>query len=149
MATIRSRYTSGMSQTPVPVPNKAGVQHTILVSHTFTEAVNTTDVLDLVSLGSGIRVVGLRMISENVGAINLKVGNMTGTPGSDDAARTCDAAFFSAQAANAEAAVPLATLAGLTPYASDVSIGIQPASAITAAANKKLHLLIDYVAVST
>ena len=148
MATIRSRYTSGMSQTPVPVASKAGVKHTLLVTHTFTQAVNATDVLDLVSLGAGIRVVGLRLISENVGAINLKVGNMTGAPGSDDAARTCDSAFFAAQAANAEAAVPLQALARLAPYAANVSIGIQPAADITAAANKKLHVLIEYVAVS-
>lgn len=148
MAVKRSRYTSGMSKAPVPVPNKAGVSHTILVTHTFTEAVLSTDVLDLVSLGAGIRVLGLRTIGENVGAINLKVGNLTGTPGSTDAARTCGSEFFAAQAANAEAAVPLVTLAGLSPYATDVSIGIQPAADITAAANKKLHVLIEYAAVS-
>lgn len=148
MAVKRSRYTSGMSQTPVPVPNKAGVLHTILVTHTFTEALLAVDVLDLVALGPGIRVVGLRTISENVGAINIKVGNLTGTPGSTDAGRTCGSEYFSAQAANAEAGVPLVTLAGLAPYAADVSIGIQPAADITAAANKKLHVLIEYVAVS-
>ena len=148
MAVKRSRYTSGMSQTPVPVPNKAGVQHTILITHTFTEAVLAADVLDLVSLGAGIRVLGLRMISENVGAINLKVGNLTGTPGSTDAGRTCGAEFFAAQAANAEALAPLATLANLAPYSGDVSIGIQPAADITAGATKKLHLLIEYIAVS-
>lgn len=148
MAVKRSRFTSGMSQTPVPVPNKAGVKHTLLVTHTFTEAVDAVDVLDLVSIGPNTRIVGLRMIGENIGAINLKVGNLTGTPGSTDAARTCGSEFFAAQAANAEATVPVLTLAGLSPYASDVSIGIQPAANITAAANKRLHLLIDYIAVS-
>lgn len=148
MAVKRSRFTSGMSQTPVPVPNKAGVKHTIIVSHTFTETVAAADVLDLVSIGPGTRVVGMRVIGENIGAINLKVGNLTGTPGSTDAARTCGSEFFAAQAANAEAAVPLLTLAGLSAYAADMSIGIQPAADITAAANKRLHLLIDYVAVS-
>lgn len=148
MAVKRSRYTSGMSQTPVPVPNKAGVQHAILVTHTFNEAVLAADVLDLVCLGAGTRVVSMRTISENVGAINLKVGNLTGTPGSTDAARTCGSEFFAAQAANAEALVPLVTLANLAPYSADVSIGIQPAADITAGATKKLHLLIEYIAVS-
>lgn len=146
MATKRSRYTAGMGQTPVPVPNKAGEACTIIVSHTFTEDVNSTDVLDLISLGPNTKVVYMRVISENVGAINLKVGHMTGTPGSPDPARTCGAEYFAAQAANAAGEVPLLTLATLASVGdTPVSIGVQPAANIVAGATKKLHLQIDYI----
>jgi hypothetical protein len=147
MATKQSAFFKGNARSNVPVPNKAGVVCEIIVTHTFTEAVAATDVLELVPLGAGNRILSVDISSENVGAINLGVGFMSGTPGDTDPTRTCGTQLFAAQAANTAAAMTLTNVAGLTVSNDARSIGVVPAAEITAAANKKLHLRIRYASV--
>lgn len=145
MATKQSTYFKGNARKELPQPMQAGVACEVIVSHTFTEDVASTDVLELIPFIPFGRILSAEMITENVGAINLGVGLMTGVPGDTTAVRTCGTQIFAAQAANAVGATTLLAMAGLAKNGdTGVSIGMVPASAITAAANKKLHLRVRY-----
>lgn len=146
MATIQSDYFKGLSRTPIPVPNKAGVVHEVIVTHTFTENVDTTDVLELVPVAAGVKVLSADVATANLGAITLDIGFMSGTPGDADSVRTSGAELFNDQAAGTPAAMTLAAVTALTVAGEHRSIGVVPSAEITAAANKKLHLRLRYVA---
>ena len=146
MATIQSAYFKGNARSNIPVPNKAGVVCEVIVSHTFTETVASTDVLELFALAGGNRILSVDITSENIGAINLGIGFMSGTPGDVESVRTNGTEIFAAQAANSAAAMTLAAVVALTTSDSPRSIGVVPASNITAASNKKLHMRVRYAA---
>lgn len=145
MATKQSAYFTGNARTQMPVPNKAGVVCEVIVTHIFTAAVASTDVLELCPLAAGNRLLSVDVASENLGAITLDVGFMTGEPGDATSARTCGAELFNDQAAGTPAAMTLVAVAALAASGSHRSIGVVPSAEITAAANKKLHLRIRYV----
>ncbi|GGE24261.1 hypothetical protein SAMN05421774_10865 [Gemmobacter megaterium] len=144
MATKQSTYFKGNARTPIPVPNKAGVVCEVIITHTFTEAVADTDVLELAPLAAGNRILAVDVATENLGAITLDVGFMSGTPGDVESARSCGAELFNDQAAGTPAAKPLIGIVGLAVAGEHRSIGVVPSAAITPAANKKLHLRLRY-----
>lgn len=146
MATKQSAYFKGLARTPIPVPTKAGVVHEVIITHTFNEAVAATDVLELAPLAAGTKILSADVASANLGAITLDIGFMTGTPGDASSARTCGAELFNDQAAGTPAAMTLAAVVALTVSGEHRSIGIVPSAEITAAANKKVHLRLRYVA---
>ena len=139
----QSQYFRGNARTPVPVPDRKGEVIEYLFTHTFSEAVNTADILELFPVFSHGRIVGFDFASENLGAITLDFGFMSGTPGSLDATRTVDAALLNDAAAGTPAETSLTALAGIAAIGgTPVSIGLVPSANITAAANKKLHVRI-------
>lgn len=145
MPTKQSSAFKGNARTPIATSHKAGDAHTYLFTHTFTEAVLTTDVLEIFPIFPNGKVVAIDFATENVGAINVGIGLMSGVSGDASSVRTCGTEFFAAAAANTPAAAALITLAAVA-RADDVkSIGLVPAADITAAANKKIHLRITVV----
>lgn len=143
MSIKQSAYFKGNARTPVPHPHRKGEVMEYIFTHTFDEAVASTDILDLIPVFPYGKVVGFDFDTENVGAINLDIGLMSGTPGSTDASRTVGAEFIDGVAANAASGkeTALSALAALAANGeTPVSIGVKPASDITAAANKKLHV---------
>ena len=148
MPTKQSKFFKGMARIPVASAHKAGDAQEYAFTHVFTEAVLTTDVLEIFPVFPNGKIVALDWDTENIGAINLNMGFLTGTSGDTVAARTCGSELFSAVAANAAVAsklCPLLTLAPLDPSQEVRSIGLVPAADITAAANKKLHMRIRVV----
>ena len=146
MSTKQSAYFKGNARTPVPHPHRKGEVIEYLFTHTFTETVASTDVLELFPIFPYGRIVGFDFETENVGAINVDIGLMSGTPGDATSVRTCGAELANDVAANGAVAVKLTSLALLAALPANgetaVSIGLVPANDITAAANKKLHCRI-------
>jgi hypothetical protein len=139
----QSAYFKGNARTPVPVPHRKGEVIEYLFTHTFTEAVAAADILDLFPVFPYGRIVGFDFAAENIGAINLSIGLMSGNPGSLDSARTVGTQLINAAVSTTPLASTLTQLAALAANGeTPVSIGLVPSAEITAAANKKLHLRI-------
>lgn len=141
MATVQSAYFTGNARTTLPQPHRKGETLTVLFTHTFNTAVTTADVLELVEIPPYAQIVGFEYASANIGAINVDIGIMSGTPGSTDASRTVGDEIVSAASIGTAAVVGVATLGAIAVNGeSKVSIGLQPASNITAAANKTVTI---------
>lgn len=145
MSTKQSAYFKGNARTPVPHPHRKGEVIEYLFTHTFSEAVASTDVLELFPVFPYGRIVGFDFDTENVGTIALDIGLMSGTPGDAASERTSGDELIDGVNADASSGkeTGLAALAALAAMGeTPVSIGVKPASNITAAANKKLHCRI-------
>ncbi len=131
---------------PVTYPLTAGEVHTRVFKHTFTEDVAATDILEMGGLPARCQVVGVRMESANVGAINLKVGFLSDRYGEKDDARSLSADFYAAQDAATADTLGLAACAGIAKGDEHRGIGIQPAAVIAAGATKVIYIEVSYVA---
>lgn len=148
MSIKQSAYFKGNARTPVPHPARKGEAIEYLFSHTFTEAIGTADILELFPVFPYGRIVGFDFETENVGAIAVDIGLMSGLPGSLDGARTSGDQLIDGVAANAASGreSTLGALAALADMGeTPVSIGLKPAAEITAAANKKIHVRIRVI----
>jgi len=133
-------------ETP-PTAYVSGARMVAISSFTFTAAFTAAaDKLELGMLPAGARVVGASLIGENMGAVNAVAGLMSGEPGDPNDARTVGSQLFAATSVQT-AAVSATTLACLTIAPSNVhrAIGVTLSANITAAANKKLTLVLEYV----
>lgn len=88
MSTKQSKAFKGLGRIPQATPHKAGELTAIMFSHTFTDAVTTTDVLELVPMPANMKLVGFDYATENLGVLNLKIGIMSGTTGNLTETRT-------------------------------------------------------------
>lgn len=139
----QSAYFRGNARTPVPVPDRKGQAIEYLFTHTFTEDVNTNDVLELIPVFPYGRITGFDFASENLGAVNLTMGLVSGESGSLDPARTCGSQLLNAAAAGTPAPASLASLAALPAMnEKPVSIGLVPSANIVAGGTKRLHIRI-------
>ncbi|MDO8983020.1 hypothetical protein [Cypionkella sp.] len=147
MSTKQSAFFKGLARTPMPSPFKAGDGHTVLASHVFLEDVLTTDVLELIPLPPGCRVTGLDFVTENIGAININIGFMSGVSGDAVSVRTCGAEFVAAGAANVAASTALLSLINAGIASGEIrSIGLVPAANITLGSTKKIHTRLQFAA---
>lgn len=145
MATKQSSYFKGNARKEVATPHQAGIDAVIMHTHVFTEDVAGTDVLDLFPLIPYGKILSVDIASENLGAITLGVGFLTGTPGDKVAVRTCGTELFAAWAVATPASMTLIALSALAKNGDSAkSIGIVPSATITAGATKKLHMRITY-----
>lgn len=145
MSIIQSQYFKGNARTPVPHPHRKGEVIEFMFTHTFTETLGTSDVLDLFPIFPYGRIVGFDFICENVGTNALDIGLMTGTPGATDA-RTSDDVLIDGIAANTGGVTSLAALAAIAQNGeTPVSIGVKTATEITAGSTKVLHARIRIV----
>lgn len=145
MGTKQTTIFSGMARRELPSPHKAGDVQEVIISHTFSAALATTDVLELFALPAGCRFLSFEFAAASIGAINANIGFMTGTPGDAINARTCGSELVSAGSLNTTGTeVAIATLAALSSDSNNRSIGIVPAADITASSSKKLHLRVRY-----
>lgn len=145
MAIKQSAYFKGNARTPVPHPHRKGEVIEYMFTHVFTEALATTDVLELFPIFPYGRIVGFDFTSENVAAVALDIGLMSGTPGSLDAGRTSDDVLIDGVLANATTGIEtgLAALAAIAMNGeTPVSVGVKTATDIAAGATKKLHVRI-------
>lgn len=146
MALKKSALFKGSQPVDTPAPDRSGETLTVIYTHVFTQDVNVGDVLELYPTFAHAKIVGFEFETENIGAINLNIGLVSGEAGYQDDARTSGAELISAVAANAASgrASTLAQLsavnAGAAARDKNFSIGLVPAANITAAANKKLHI---------
>jgi hypothetical protein len=134
-------------KTTPPAGYSAGVVLATIVSYTFSAAFATAnDVVEMAVLPAGARPLSVMAIFANIGAVNMAMGIMTGTPGSTDNARTVGTELFSAQTmANGEVSVTrTACLAVAANQSVDRSIGIKPATDIAAGGTKTVTLIIEY-----
>ncbi len=146
MATVLSSLYLGANRIDIRRPTFSGMKMEMILTHTFLAQVATTDILDLFPIPAYAQLTEFEIINANLGALNLAIGLMTGTPGDTIAARTSGTQLFAAQAAGAQAAVTLANIAALAKIGDlPVSIGVVPSVNITAAANKTLTYRIGYV----
>lgn len=144
MAIKQSQYFVGNARTPVPHPHRKGEVIKYMFTHTFTEGLDTGDILELFPLFPYGRITGFQFIGENIGTNALDIGLMSGNPGSLDVARTSDDALIDGVAANTGGSTGLIALSALAENGeSPVSIGVKTATEITAGATKKLHVLIE------
>lgn len=150
MSVIKSANYIGMQPIDSPVPHRKGETITAIFTHTFTKDVAATDILELFPVFAHGKIVDFEFETANVGAINLTIGLMSGAAGSNAAGRTSGNQLINGVAANA-ASGKSATLAALAALQSgvgdtDVSIGLVPASTITAAANKTITIKVTIAA---
>lgn len=143
----QSAYFKGNARTPVPVPHRKGEVIEYLFTHTFTETIGTADILELFPVFPYGRIVGFDFAAENVGAINLSIGTMSGASGSLDSARTVGSQLINAAVSTTPLASTLTQLAALAAIGeTPVSIGLVPSAEIVAGATKKLHVRIRVAA---
>lgn len=143
MGVKQSNYFKGNARTPVPHPARKGEVIEYMFTHVFAETVATTDILELVPVFPNGRIVGFDFAAENIGAINLTIGLMTGTAGSLADTRTSGAELISAAVSTTPAATTLTALAALAELGdAATSLGLTVSADVTAGATKKLHLRI-------
>jgi hypothetical protein len=151
MPVIKSRKYVGRQPVDSPTPHRKGETITEIFTHTFTTAVGTADILELMPVFSHGKIVDFEFETANVGAIALNIGLMTGAAGANEPpARTCGSQLIAGVLANAASgrASTLAQMALLQNGVGDrdVSIGLVPAAPITAAANKTITIKLTIVA---
>lgn len=124
-----------------------GARMVAISSYVFSELFTAaSDKLELGILPADTQPVAARLIGENLGAVNAVLGIMTGEPGDPDNARTVGNELFAATSVETNPA-DATTLACLKIAPSDKhrSIGVTLSGNITAAANKKLTLVLEYI----
>jgi hypothetical protein len=145
MSTKQSKYFKGLGRMPMATPHKAGETTIVMFTHVFTETIATTDILELIPMPVNMKLVAFDYASENIGAINLKAGLMTGSVGDTTSVRTLGAELFAATPAATPNEAPLLAILGITPSDTPRAIGIAPDANITAGATKKLHVRMTFV----
>ncbi len=144
MATKQTLFFTGVGRPVFGNNFRSGSPIVFRHTHTFLAAVLTTDVLEMFMVPAYAQIKRFEMISANIGAINANVGIMTGTPGDTAAVRTAGAELVSATALNTTILTTLAQRAAFGKIGdSPVSIGLTPASDITAAANKTITFEVE------
>lgn len=124
-----------------------GARMVQISTYQFSENfVAANDKLELGLLPADAQLVGAQLIGENIGSVNATIGLMSGQPGDTDDARTVGSQLANAAAAGSGPVVAT-TLACLNVAKSNVhrSVGVTFSGNITAAANRKVTLVLEYV----
>lgn len=140
MATIQSTFYTGVARPVFGNNFRSGSPIIFRHTHVFTTAVLAADVLELFTVPAYAQIARFRAITANVGAITATgIGLMTGTPGDTSAVRTVGTELIAAGVLNTTLESTLLQLETLGKIGdSPVSIGLDPAADITAAANKTI-----------
>lgn len=144
MAIKKSTYTGGAGRPMLHSPNVAHQPVTAIILHTFTEAVATSDILELAYLPADCKILAAELMSVNTAATTFDVGFMSGDVGSKDPARTVDAALFDNATPTTKVEASVLALAALTKSQSHRSIGVVPSANIAANTATKLALRLTY-----
>ena len=112
-------------------------------SFNITGNLAANDIIELGPLPASAFPVDAILITDELGAVTLDVGVMSGDAGSTDQARTCGAELFSAAADGS--AVRMSAPGGfrLSSVGKDRGIGVKVSGAVTAA-NQRVDLLLFY-----
>lgn len=147
MATFQSRH--ALRQQPAVQAYVAGVTITQVFEFDMTtQAVNAAaDRIEMGMLPAGAQLVGATLIgTAGIGVNTANVGVMSGDFGSNDNTRTVGSQLFSAANINGnEAQATRANCLAIAPTDNHRSLGITVSANITAGANKRLTLVVEYV----
>jgi hypothetical protein len=141
MAIMQSDWALG--QKAVPLCGAAGVVHTERFRFVVSSNVTTNDIIELGVLPAGAIITDAVLNADELGAVTLTAGLMTGTVGDTDGGRTCGAELFSGAA---DASVVRASIAAglrLTATDADRSIGVKVSGTVTAS-DQVIDLLVSY-----
>ncbi len=149
MAYRGSAYFKGNSRKPFPSGFNVGATLTVFHTHVMDkDDLQPADVLELIPLPAGARVIALNFASENLPAGNGTIGLMSGNPGEPDGNRTVGTELVNAVAhAATDGAVTMVTLSAAAlavPSDTNRSIGFRTSVAIPVAANRRLHIRVTY-----
>lgn len=144
MAIKKSTFTGGNGRRQLPSPYVAKTPNQIIITHTFTEAVGATDVLELAYLPPYCRITEASLLTVGTAAVTFDVGVMSGEVGSDDENRTSGDELFDGVTPTTQQEAALADLVALAPAAVARSIGVRPSGTVAANTATKLHLRITY-----
>lgn len=144
MAIKKSTYTGGMGRPFLHSPYVANVPAETIVVHTFTEAVASTDILELAYLPPYCKVLAVDVLTVGTAAVTFDIGFMSGEVGSSDPDRTSGAELFDDATPTTQASASLANLAAITPVGNARSIGVKPSANVAANAATKLYMRIRY-----
>ncbi|OOY20883.1 hypothetical protein BMI86_10275 [Thioclava sp. DLFJ5-1] len=144
MSIKKSNYTSGNGRPQLPSPYVSNVPTEVLITHTFKEGVDPTDILELAYLPPYCRIMHCEVMGEGIdAATTLDMGFMTGEIGSIDANRTVgDELGSDLDQANGAMLFPI-DLAKIESAEVARSIGVV-AHAPIAAGSAKLHVKLRY-----
>lgn len=145
MPTKQSAFFKGNVRKQINDSGKAGVRNSYLFTHEFTEAVATTDVLELFPIPPGAQILDFAVTPVNLAGVTLTAGVMSGESGDPVTVRTCGTELLNAAAAAAPAASTLAAVAGIVPDSGQArSIGFVPGANVPLDATKKLIVRVDF-----
>lgn len=144
MAIKKSSYLKGNARPQLPNPYVAYTPAEVLITHVFSEAVASTDILELCYLPAYCRILSAEVVSAGTSTTTFDIGFMSGDVGSDDASRTVGAELFDDVTPTTQTAAGLAALAAIAASATPRSIGVKGSANVAASANTKLHLRLRY-----
>lgn len=144
MAIKKTSYTGGNGRAVLHSPNIAQVPVTVLIKHSFAEALATTDILELAVLPAYCKIIAADIKAVGTGATTFNVGLMTGSPNGSDEGRASGSELFSAVAPTDTESADIDALSDLDAVAADTSIGITASAAIAADPDTMLYLRLTY-----
>ena len=144
MAIKKSNFTGGNGRRQLPSPYVAKVPSQIIITHTFNEAVDENDVLELAYLPPYCRITEATLLTVGTGAVTFDVGVMSGAIGSEDESRTSGTELFDGVTPTTAQEAALADLVALAPSGDARSIGVVPSGEVAASAGTTLHLRLTY-----
>lgn len=149
MATKQSKFYRGNARLPFNSPHKAGSVVTALVSVDLSAGLLAADVLELMPFHPSCRITAFDIsdVGSLLGATNITIGVMTGTPGDTTAVRAVGNELINAAPAGTPIASTLAQLAALPANDGDAkSLGLRVSANVAAGAGKALHIRYSYIA---
>lgn len=112
-------------------------------SYVITSNLAAGDIIEMGPLPAFAFPVDATLVTDELGAVTIDAGIMSGEFGSQDQSRTCGAELFSAAADASAVRMSLPGGFRLTPVGKDRGIGVKVSAAITAA-NQRIDLLVHY-----
>ena len=149
MATKQSRFFSGNAQTPFNTPHKAGSVVTVIATVDLSAGLLAADVLELAPVIPYGRITSFDVtdVGSLLGATNITIGMMSGTPGDTTSVRTVGTELINAQAAGAAIASSLAQIAAIPRNDGTAkSLGLKVSANVVAGAGKALTIRYSYTA---
>lgn len=149
MATKQSKFYAGNAQTPFPSPHQAGSVITVIASVDLSAGLLAADVLELFPFHPYAKITNFDIsdIGSLIGATNITIGLMSGTPGNTTEVRTVGTELINAQAAGTAVASTLAQIAALHRNdGSAKSLGLKVSANVVAGAGKVLNIRYSYTA---
>lgn len=149
MATKQSSFYRGNARTTFNTPHKAGSVVTVVASIDLSAGLLAADVMEILPVIPYGRITSFDIsdVGSLIGATNITIGFMSGTPGDTASVRTVGTELINAQAAGTPAASTLAQIAAIprndgTPK----SLGLKVSANVAAGAGKALHIRYSYTA---
>lgn len=144
MAIVQSLWAKGNQQSKRP--QTAGAVHAQLFSYDASAGLLAADILEIGELPPGCQIVDAMVFTEGTfTGITANVGLMSGEYGSTDAARTSGTELYSAADLTTFARLVQKSTLLIAPSVAARGIGVKVSADVTAAAGKKIHLMLFYV----